>query len=239
MRDLAATPDGSRLVSVGDDMLVKVWDADSGKPIRSLEGHARKTPQGHVTALYAVTVSPDGKWIASGDRHGEVRVWELETGKAAQTFQVPVLYTYDPIQRKRSIGGIRSLAFSRDGTFLAVGGVGQIGNVDGLGGPATVEVWDWRKPERRFTGTAQGQKGLVNGLAFHADGWLIGAGGGEGGFLAFWKVEPMPQTTGKKDAVQGTRHKTDGHVHRFCLSAKGDELYAAGFRKVEVWSLGG
>ena len=40
----------------------------------------------------------------------QARVWELQTGKLLSTFQVPTLYTFDPRQRKRSMGGIRSLA---------------------------------------------------------------------------------------------------------------------------------
>jgi WD40 repeat protein len=235
VRGLAPTPDGTRLVSVGDDMLVKVWDAATGQLVQALAGHALQTPQGHTTALYAVTVSPDGHYAASADRTGDVRVWELDTGRLAQEFAVPVLYTYDPRQRKRSIGGIRALAFSADGSRLAVGGIGQVNNVDGLGGPAHVEVWAWREPRRLFAAGAQGHKGLLNHLQFHPSGaWLIGAGGGsDNGFLAFWKADPEAA-----DAVPVHRIKADGHIHRFCLSPDGSQLYAAGYRKLEVWGLG-
>jgi WD40 repeat protein len=238
VRNLAALPDGKRLASCGDDMLVKLWDADSGKLLRTFEGHATKTPQGHVTALYALAVSPDGKHLASGDRHGTVIVWETDTGKAAQKFEVPTLYTYDPKQRKRSIGGIRSLAFSRDGTFLAAGGIGQVNNVDGLEGPAHVEVWEWQKPQLRFAAGAQGHKALINDLVWHPDKtWLIGGGGGgDGGLVAFWKIDKMPDAA-KKDAVVGQRVKVDGHVHRITLAASRTELYAAGFHRLDVWAL--
>src|SRR5207237_2208759 len=93
---------------------------------------------------------PGWKIRRRGDRAGVVCVWELATSKLAQRFEVPILYTYDPKQRKRSIGGIRSLAFLPDGRLLAVGGIGQVNNVDGLAGPAHVELWDWRKPEPRL-----------------------------------------------------------------------------------------
>src|SRR5260370_30263650 len=206
IRHAVVTPDGSRLISVSDDMLVKVWEAASGKLIRSLAGHATRTPQGHVTALYAVAVSPDGKTLASGDRHGEVRVWDVDTGKPLSTFQVPTLYTYDPRQRKRSIGGIRTLAFSRDGQLLAAGGVGQIGNVDGLGGAIHMELWDWRKPEVRLAAGAKKQNGIINHLLFHPEGeWLIG-GGGANGFLAFWKINPLPDTSKNKRAPVPDHH---------------------------------
>jgi WD40 repeat protein len=241
VRDLVATPDGACVASVGDDMLVKIWDTDTGRLVRTLAGHATRTPQGHVTALYAVAISRDGKYLASADRVGEVRVWETDTGKLAQRFEVPVLYTYDPRQRKRSIGGIRTVAFSPDGRQLAMGGIGQVGNVDGLSGPATVEVWDWREPQQRFTAGAQGHKGIINHLRFHpAGGWLLGAGGGsDNGFLAFWKLD-TPADAGKagSPSLPGQRLKMDGHLHRFCLNAAGTALYAAGYRKLEVWSLG-
>jgi WD40 repeat protein len=237
LRDLAATPDGKLVVSTGDDMLVMLWDVN-GRLVRTLEGHDKRTPQGHVTALYTVAVSPDGKHVASGDRIGTVCVWEIETGKLAQRFQVPTLYTYDPRQRKRSMGGIRALAFSGDGSLLAVGGIGQVENVDGLGGPAHLEIWDWKRPQMRIAAGAQGHKGLINALCFHPGGeWLIGAGGGsDNGFLAFWKIDKQLDAV-KKDALTVHRIKTDGHIHRACLNPAGTELYAAGFHKLEVWGL--
>jgi WD40 repeat protein len=230
VRDLLALPDGRHVVSAGDDMLVKVWEVETARLVRTLDGHAKQTPQGHVTALYALAASPDGRHVASADRIGAVRVWEVATGKLVQAFDVPVLYTYDPRQRKRSIGGIRALAFDPSGERLAAGGIGQVGNVDGLAGPAHVEVWDWRAPKRLWAAGLEGHKAIVNDLQFHPSGWLIGAGGGsDGGFLGFWKP----------DGAVGRRIKTDGHVHRIALNAAGTELYAAGYRKLTAWRLEG
>ena len=85
--------------------------------------------------LYCCAFSNDGTKLATGDRVGRVVIWNVANGERLSTVEVPSLYTWDATQRIRSIGGIRSLAFSPDGTQIAVGGIGQIGNVDGLSRP--------------------------------------------------------------------------------------------------------
>ena len=145
IRGVAATPDGHIVASVADDMVCRLWDVESGRMIHELEGHAELTPTHFPSMLFACAISPDGRTIATGDKVGRVIVWDLQSGHQLAALDAPELYTWDPVQRHHSIGGIRSLAFSPDGARLAVGGSGRISNIDHLDGKARVEVFDWKK----------------------------------------------------------------------------------------------
>ncbi len=257
VRQVLATPDGGHVISVGDDMLVKVWDSESHALARTLSGHATQTPEGYATALYALALSPDGTQVAAGDRAGEVRVWELATGRQVAAFRVAELYTFDNRQRKRSIGGVRALAFSPTGNHLAIGGIGQVGNVDGLEAPAHVEVWDWRQPARVLAAKATGHKSILNALAFDRAGqYVMGAGGGgDNGLLAFWDAgtilgpsnsleiaprhSPLEKDPATETAVEATltKYKFDGHAHAAVWDEDRLRLYLAGHGKLEIWDL--
>jgi WD40 repeat protein len=136
--------------------------------------------------LYACAFSADGKHLATADKTGHVVIWEAATGKKVNTFEVPVMYTWDPNARRHSIGGPRSLAFSPDGTLVAIGGTGKIGNIDHLEADGRVEIFRWQKAEKLHEFVTDGKKGLVEHLEFHPNGEIVLAAGGAGeGFLSF------------------------------------------------------
>ena len=230
IRKVIASPDGTLVASVADDMACKLWDAESGKLVRELRGHREKTPHNFTSMLYAVAFSADGKLLATGDKVGHVVVWDVETGKELAAVEAPVMYTWDPVQRLHSIGGIRSLAFSPDGRLLAVGGMGKVGNIDHLEGKSRVEVFDWEAGKRAVEFPGDKFNGLVNALRFAPDGsWLLGAGGAGEGFLQFYDV------AAKKVLRQ---EKLPMHVHDVALSESGDAIYSVGHNRIVVHKLG-
>lgn len=230
VRKVVASPDGRHVASVADDMACKVWDAATGKPLHDLRGHAATTPTHFGSMLYAAAFSADGKYLATGDKVGHVVVWDVAAGKEVSAVEAPVMYTWDPVQRRHSIGGVRAVAFSPDGKYLAVGGTGKIGNIDHLEAKARVEVFDWRARKQVGEYVADKSQGIVNRLAWAPDGsWLLAAGGAGDGFLVF--IDPASKKVTKQE-------KAPMHVHDVALSESAGEMFAVGHNKVAHYKLG-
>jgi WD40 repeat protein len=82
---------------------------------------------GHLCAVMAVVATEDGKGAVTGCRDGSIRLWDTGSGECLRVFEAP--RTYAGIERAvqtqnvliQDAGhtkAIRSLAVSRDGTFL-------------------------------------------------------------------------------------------------------------------------
>jgi WD40 repeat protein/uncharacterized membrane protein len=95
------SPDGKILASGGDGEELKLWEASSGKLIRSI-----KTRNNFV---FAITFSPDGRTVASSGGDMEIKLWRTKTGELIESF-------------KGHLGRVGAVAFNSDGTKLAAGG---------------------------------------------------------------------------------------------------------------------
>ena len=58
-----------------------MWDAETGREMRTLAGHA--------SPVQSVCVSPDGRQVFAWDEIGKVLAWELETGHAIDPVDPP------------------------------------------------------------------------------------------------------------------------------------------------------
>jgi WD40 repeat protein len=230
IRMLAVTPDQTRVASVADDMKTRLWDVASGACIATWGDYEIMTPHGFPSMLYAVACSADGRWLATGDRTGRIFVRDLSTGEITARIETPILYTWDPVQRRHSIGGVRSPAFSSDSRRLAVGGMGKVGNIDHLEGVSRIEVFNWPTAERLFEIEDSKHRGLVEALQFSPDdSFLVAAGGDNSGFVSVYETTKGTLVVQDKVPMQ--------HVHDFELSPNGRSLTAVGHHQGVVIDL--
>lgn len=224
IRGVSVSADGKLVSSVADDMICKVWNAETGELVHALSGHQPITPQHYPSMLFVSTFSPDGKLLATADKIGHVVVWDLASGKQIAAVEAPTMYTWDPRQRRHSIGGVRSLAFSPDAKLLAVGGTGQINNIDHLEVGCRLEIFDWQSGKRTAEQAVDKHKGLIERIEFSPAGdWLVTAGGANDGFVVFFNT-----ADGKPVHLE----KAPMHIYDFEVSESADSLIACGHGKL-------
>jgi WD40 repeat protein len=99
--DIAYSPDGTKIATVSGDTTAKIWDAATGKELRTLTGHTAE--------LRPVAFSPDGKFLATGSGDNTAKIWDVATGQELLTLP-------------GSQGGVYGVAFSPTdgGSHLAV-----------------------------------------------------------------------------------------------------------------------
>jgi WD40 repeat protein len=229
IRRVIATPDQTRVISVADDMQCRVWDVESGSLVAEFSDHRNQTPHHYPSMLYAVAVSPDGTKLATGDRVGHVAIWETGKFEKIAQLETPVMYTWDPKQRRHSIGGIRSLAFSGDGQRLAVGGIGKIGNIDHLGGPARLEVFDWQSGQRQLELEDNKLKGLIEQIHWGPDDqWILTSGGDHKGFTTIYNA-------GSGELMHQNEHP--GHIHGLWHHHSYTDIFIASHKELSHWSM--
>ena len=66
-------------LSGSEDKTLRLWEVESGKCLRTFEGHT-----GNVNS---VCLSADGRYALSGSEDKTLRLWEVESGKCLRTFE--------------------------------------------------------------------------------------------------------------------------------------------------------
>ena len=176
IRAIAVSPDGGQLATCGTDRVLRMWS--------SLDGSKLQEISGPTDDPYCLAFHPDGRSLVTGDLRGVVRHWDLATAKCIREFDARLLFAYMQIQE---LGGVRVLAFDREGKSLACGGAQptMAANVQGI---PTLLLFDWESGKQtRSMALGKSADGFVFDLLWHSDGfWMIVTSGGPGsGQLAF------------------------------------------------------
>lgn len=227
IRGVAASPDGKWIASVGDDMVARVWNADSGKLVHELVGHEKLTPYGLVSRFYCVRFSPDGKVLATGDQTGTALIWDTATGKQLGKVRASNLYTADT--NGHSYGGCRALAFSPDGSLLALSG-NIAGDTSTIGGSkALVQIFDWKAGKMTHDLVTK-LNCFFESVQFHPkEPWLFaGCGAGAGEKVVLFHLD-------KKEVVQ--EFPAGKTIFDIALNESADALIAVGRSKAIRWQL--
>jgi len=99
------TPNGKWVVTAGFDNTLRLWNAETGQSVRTMEGHSR--------IVLAAAVSPDGTLIASGSDDRTIKLWDVPVNEPTGSFAAHT-------------GAVNGVAFSEDGTLYVTGGADKL-----------------------------------------------------------------------------------------------------------------
>jgi serine/threonine protein kinase len=182
--------DDRTLVSGGEDrdpfnsrfFPVKVWDVNTAEVPNTLN-------DGHTAPIRTLSLSQDGRILASGSADNTIKIWDVAAGKLLQTL-------------KGHTAPVWSVALSRDGKTLVSGSQDN-----------TIKIWDVQSGTVRHTLTEHTD--AVYSVALSPDDQTI-VSGGQDFTVKIWNagtgelIRTLSQPEGHRDTVRAVAISPDG-----------------------------
>jgi hypothetical protein len=195
---------------------VKVFDARTGQALHELS---------HVPSVQAVAFSPDNQYVAAGNLVGEIRVWELSTGKQLAAWTTPAFTSWGIIKSHCYQGGIYSLAFGPDSQSVIACGMGPMRDPMSGNGKQTWQRFAWRRPGAPKTAEihdGESGGGHPEALAFHPSKQF---------FVMAGRLAQGKWNTGFFDEATGAlAHSLDakGRLTKVVFNSDGSKMFLGG-----------
>ncbi len=172
--------------------------------------------------ISALAVSPDGRYVASGDVNADVTVWDIQNGK--MQWKLSGHRTTGPAT---SDNWVWSAAFTADGRSLLTGG-----------GSRVIKLWD--AGTGRLIRELKGHEGsiflgtsYIHSLAVFPDGRTAVSGGGDG-TMRIWDIE---KGTSDRSFPASEGAMGRGWVRSIAISADGRRLLTTGGdNTIRLWN---
>jgi COMPASS component SWD3 len=215
---LAMSPNGSTLVSGGEDSGINLWDWQTGK--------FRRLFLDHSSNVTSTAITNDSNILVSGSLDG-IRVWDLNSARP--------LYTLAEVGNSTS-----TIAVSPDGKFIASGSpdgkvkfwnlrtgtfISQFfphretisgltftndGKLITAAYDRTLKIWDLASG--KLLNTLSGHRDKINAIALNPDNRTLASAGNDGVFL--WNLdtgELLTQIDDRLDWISSLAFSPDGH----------------------------
>ena len=160
INDITCSQDGA-LFAVASKIGIWIYDIQTSEELALLTGHTGR--------INSISLSPDGRTLASGSHDNTVRLWDMDTQTEIGRFE-------------GHTDAVNSVSFSPDGRTLA-----------SRGDDNTLRIWDVDTQTQIHT--LEGHTGSVESISFSPDSQTIASGGNDD-IVRLWDVDTRTEIGG-------------------------------------------